>query len=152
MALADWTATAGDSVQAGDTLEVPVTFANKTTGDKVVQSFRYVTQSDLEESVRQAIKDRQSTGKLTPVPPGTSLSLVAPAVVPPPAPTVDEQLATDFASAWRTVKLLEEADRRKWGSAAQQSAVTAQLATALLNAQSLYTQKPAVCVPLMRAV
>lgn len=153
MALADWTATAGDSVQSGDAMEVPVTFVNKVTAAKMVQAFRYDgTQASLEAAVRQAIKDRQSTGRLPSVPPGTVLDLTAPPVVPPPVPTADQQLAIDFAAAWRTLKLLEEADRRKWGSAAQQSAVTAQLATALANAQALYAQKPSVTIPIMGTV
>lgn len=153
MALADWTATAGESVQCGDAMECAVTFVNKVTGAKTVQSFRYDgTQANLEAIVRQAIKDRQSTGKLPSVAPGTVLDLTPPAVVPPPTPTADQQLAIDFTAAWRTLRLLEEADRRKWGSAAQQSGVTSQLATALSNAQALYQQKPSVCIPIMETV
>jgi hypothetical protein len=139
-------------VQCGNVMECPVTFVNAVSGSKIVQSFAYDgTRANLESIVQQAIKDRQNTGTLSSVPAGTVLSLT-PVTQPAPVLTADQQLAVDFAAAWRTYQLLKTADALKWGNASQQSAVTSQLATALSNAQTLYAQKPSVCIPLMGAI
>lgn len=144
-----WTCTTGESCQSGSQVATVVYL------DNGVERFmeRFVTDGSaraLKQAVRAWIAARdETTDALKCVPPGVSVTLEPDPAPIQPAPTADVVLARDFAEVWRRVVCLEEADRRKWGSVAQQTAVTNQLLTARTDAATLYAQKPSVCIPLM---
>lgn len=145
-----WTATVGESYQAGSNVMTAVTLVDGA-GVRYVERFSNDgTARSLKRAVLAWIAKRDAaTDALVCVPPGTTVTLDPEVAPPPPAPTADELLARDFAVAWRNVLVLEEANARAWGTVQQRNAVSNQLSTALTTAADLYTQKPAVCIPIM---
>lgn len=144
-----WTVTVIDHVQRGDLWESRIRL-QEDANPPFVQCFQHDGSPRGLRSAVMAYLTRKDGQKVAPLPaPGTTVNIDPDPAPTPTQPTADEQLAIDFAAAWRNVLVLEEADARQWGTAAQRTAVTNQLATARGTTASLYQQKPAVCIPIM---